>query len=521
MNILEARRRVLGGEVYKKTAEGNPISVRSLARMRPGLSVMGKSTQKTTTGAQLINIPDDYSGESNGVTWSAKDGVVHLSGTSTADVFTTNVDITDLIEPEQDYYISNNAASESIYAYLEVHYTDETPNDYIQNNIYTAKPNIEKVIFHINVPSGATVDVDVCPMLNKGSTALPWEPYTGGKPSPSPDYPQEIASEGDNGSIEVDVTGANMFDISKAIPSTSRPYMLDISKDDEYIYVTGNPNSVNTILAFRILGYPTLIYGNSFSANFAESQGINAAVSYVYQNNYDMSIALTIRLLEAGNPINLKFKIMVNEGNEKLPYEPYKQPQSLTVQTPNGLPGIPVTSGGNYTDENGQQWICDEIDFKRGKYVQRVAWVTFDGSEDELWLFDSNDDPVSLSARGRVLMYGMCSQKKRNHVLCNRRIYSKNTYYDTENACFSDRANIYIYGEKATVETESEWRQDLSEKPVTVLYEMETPIETDLSEEQLSAYSNLHTNRPTTVVSATDDVGIKLTYKTKKSLEVT
>lgn len=31
-------------------------------------------------------------------------------------------------------------------------------------------------------------------MLNDGDIALPYEPYTGGKPSPSPDYPQEIKS---------------------------------------------------------------------------------------------------------------------------------------------------------------------------------------------------------------------------------------------------------------------------------------------------------------------------------------
>ena len=51
--------------------------------------------------------------------------------------------------------------------------------------------------------------------------------------------------------------------------------------------------------------------------------------------------------------------------------------QTITAQTPNGLPGIPVASGGNYTDANGQAWICDEIDFARGVYVQRVRELDF------------------------------------------------------------------------------------------------------------------------------------------------
>lgn len=47
--------------------------------------------------------------------------------------------------------------------------------------------------------------------------------------------------------------------------------------------------------------------------------------------------------------------------------------QTLTLPTPTGLPGIPVTSGGNYTDPQGQQWVCDEIDLKKGVEVQKIG----------------------------------------------------------------------------------------------------------------------------------------------------
>lgn len=57
----------------------------------------------------------------------------------------------------------------------------------------------------------------------------------------------------------------------------------------------------------------------------------------------------------------------LSDGNDKT--------QTLTLPTPNGLPGIPVTSGGNYTDPQGQQWVCDEVDLKRGVKVQRVNAV--------------------------------------------------------------------------------------------------------------------------------------------------
>ena len=55
--------------------------------------------------------------------------------------------------------------------------------------------------------------------------------------------------------------------------------------------------------------------------------------------------------------------------------------QTITLQTPNGLPGIPVASGGNYTDQSGQQWVCDEVDLERGVRVQRVDKGAFDSTK--------------------------------------------------------------------------------------------------------------------------------------------
>lgn len=49
MNILEARRRTLGGHILKKTAQGNPaIATDSLARMYPGIEMQGWTEQDGT-----------------------------------------------------------------------------------------------------------------------------------------------------------------------------------------------------------------------------------------------------------------------------------------------------------------------------------------------------------------------------------------------------------------------------------------------------------------------------------------
>ena len=61
-------------------------------------------------------------------------------------------------------------------------------------------------------------------------------------------------------------------------------------------------------------------------------------------------------------------------------YEPYRE-QLLTLPTPNGLPGVPVTSGGNYTDPSGQQWVCDEVDLAREIMVQRIDKTSLDDTK--------------------------------------------------------------------------------------------------------------------------------------------
>jgi hypothetical protein len=62
--------------------------------------------------------------------------------------------------------------------------------------------------------------------------------------------------------------------------------------------------------------------------------------------------------------------VTLSDGNGKT--------QTLTLPTPTGLPGVPVPSGGNYTDPQGQQWVCDEVDFEKGVKVQRVNRLKLD-----------------------------------------------------------------------------------------------------------------------------------------------
>lgn len=188
------------------------------------------------------------------------------------------------------------------------------------------------------------------------------------------------------------------------------------------------------------------------------------------------------------------------------------QSQTLPVSTPNGLPGIPVTSGGNYTDADGQQWVCDEVDFARNKYIKRVQVEMLRGSPNFV---------ASSDTDGRFLWVNSLKMK------CKSADYSSFSNFaewrkwgtPTKNKnVFSINVNMLYYSPAVTMTAEgvNELFAEMiaSENPPVVLGQLETPIETDLTPEQLQAYAALKTYAPGTTVQtdSTPSAGLSVRY---------
>ena len=195
-----------------------------------------------------------------------------------------------------------------------------------------------------------------------------------------------------------------------------------------------------------------------------------------------------------------------NDGDITVTVAGERDSQSMTVMTPNGLPGIPVNAGGNYTDVNGQQWACDEIDFSRGLYIQRVNKITVTGSSTERWNM-STVQSVQGATRFDLLMPSK-PRAGRIYCLCNAYVGSVTANAGAETCwCSNDSAATYLQFRICTAyaSTVDELKAILQANPVEFIYQLSTPIETPLSEEELAAYAALHTYRNSTVVS--NDVG--------------
>ena len=521
----------MGGTGEQTVVTGNPALLEGGKGNRfTSLTLHGKSSQKNTTGAQLISLNDSYGVTTiNGVT-KTPIGISawELEGISKENaLFYPYSSQTFLSLSKGDYVFSVFGTSKAKARYTIV---GGGSSGYIQTG-QSQKISIQedaKLTFNFLVENGVKSNGILMIMLNSGSTSLPWEPYTGGAPSPSPSYPQEIESAGQDGEIGIEV-GNNGY-IQKGT------YFLDVRqfplKKGYTYYIKGEKIIGNDINCFVL---------NEYNKNFKNSAEL---FNYGYTTKkltipnstgiVDEECRMPMRYDKDGYTFTVKAEGLylyqaVNEPAKNtdefyvgytpnIVNEEYKK-QTLIVPTPNGLPGIPVSSGGNYTDEKGQQWVADEIDLARGERVKWIGEYEFTGKE--------NVADFGLRPRVRIVSITMpdAYRDAGNHgylkaVMSNK--YKQDSFSNLtnninliargqqNNICISIPVDIGIEDFKTDLSN-----QYASGRPVKEFYKLATPIRTPLPPETIAAYKTLRTYSPTTTVINYAGAGMSAGYRRK------
>ena len=473
-----------------ETVDGDAmLTACSTRRPLKGLNLYGKSTQTTTTGAQLFDKEKRVSGK----VIDSTNGNVAVN-----DRYACS-DFIEIPQGTKNLYQTNGAINQRAF--------------YDENKSFIGKPNnnnntvVPENAKYIRISS--TIDMqdmsDI--MLNVGETAKPYEPYTGGKPSPSIEYPQDIESAGLDGEIAINISGGNLLPCE---------YEETVTLLKTYRFANPLPPGVYCVSVKSINGEPAdggYQFGMQYEDGaFTYSKIINiGGLNLIFPQKRIVSFEMYSNTAypESVGKTTVFTGLMINIGTTVLPYEPYKTSQPLVIPIPNGLSGIPVNSDGNYTDENGQQWICDEIDLTRGKYIQRICKVVLDGSEE--WMVGG-----LMENGGDRYFYTKPEKKAKDTnyatVLCDQ--YSTgeiaNNNPNPEIAACVSWARIRIRNNSfSTVE---ELKTQLSKQPVMVFYQLHNPVETDLPPEIIEAYKKLHTNYPTTTVLNDAGVWMELQY---------
>lgn len=310
------------------------------------------------------------------------------------------------------------------------------------------------------------------------------------------------------GSVEVKSVGGQLFNVNEVQIGVAWNGASNVARAIEVIEC--KPNTTYTITCDS-----TIFDGVYYFQKVNKTDTIQNGDGGIIRN------VLTITTTENTNFLVVQFnkenisktdienaKVMVNEGTVATEYQPYKETLS-TIPTPNGLCGIKVSSGGNYTDENGQQWICDEVvkyADGSGKRVQRIGKIVLNGSETYYRSSYSDENRLCVYTEQRTLA------PKIKSVLCDTFVDGDYIQEKTVNIINSNMQYINIGVSTTIASTVDEFKTWLSNNNVTVYTELETPIITDLTAEEIAEIEKLHTFYPITNISNDADCGMSVTY---------
>lgn len=302
----------------------------SAERVNKRLELGGKTEQVQTTGKNLL--PDKFS--------------IYAEGKSK-----TNLKL----------QIGNYVYSSKTSKNLHILHEDKSniTNGWTATNKFNFKIDKEETI---EVRIETENPLEILPMIREETELDSYEPYTGGKPSPSQEYQQEVKNAGkwneekQKYEVDVKVFAGNLFDGSNSKKGfftgefggqisliTSQGYSWE-SKIDTLsgVKVTLSVQSnVNT--RFRI--YATDI--NGMILYKYEDSSANQADNYHTFVIPDKTENLLVSVLEISDSKDAK--IILNVGENRLPNAIYKAPQSLTLASDR-----PLTKWDRLVEQGGQ-----------------------------------------------------------------------------------------------------------------------------------------------------------------------
>lgn len=333
------------------------------------MMICGNSNQNQTKGKNLLKYPYiETTKTSQGITFTDnKDGSINVSGTATETAYYnlySNIDGKRLTLASGTYKLVAKGRSKCNV------FTNNGVNSAKNEGTFTITDGHNDVWCFIEAPKGLALDETIYPMIQlASSTNESYEPYTGGKPSPNPDYPQEIKRVVNP---VVKVTGKNLYN-ARAYPLIEKGHNgLTIQKKDDYYTIVGTATAEAVLWLCGSYNNRTPLFmlkkGNyaltSSLTIYSYTGDVRKRFEGIFSNDEDYPVTGICVGYKKGDVLNNKLYVQIEKGSEATSYEPYHE---QSVQLPYTLNAIPVASGGNVTID-GQQYIADRVVEKDGVF---------------------------------------------------------------------------------------------------------------------------------------------------------
>lgn len=494
----------------------------------------GKTEQVVTTGRQLINT-QLFNATVNGITAKSNpDGSVTVSGTSTG-AFNADISLRNLGLKAGTYYVQADSNDENILVRIAFNSGSGYQYVYSGNSIELNDFNTYSgIAFQIVVdPIGVTVNEVIHPMLSLGSTALPWEPYTGGAPSPSPEYPQDITGVGGKAggsdfSTVVETQGRNLFDASK-ITTTSAGGATVTNNGDGSFTISGSGDLTTSFTTRYVLTYedmqellsgnnivkidgasgtvPTFMLAIQSSISVVNTiiSGQSKDISEYLNSNYSFIFQFYAASGEAIVPGTIRPMLYQSGDSTYQPYHHTTLPIPLTAPLYDGDKICYVKPGESYVNADGETVTAGSILY--GCYRENAS-VVFDGSSDENWNKSAGD--LNQNDRFYIIVSKapyITDLNKSNMLVWKTYATEDNSFYiDNNKALFIRILNI------TDVNALKTW---LSTNPLTVVYRLAQPYFEPFADQ--SIFYDLRTDDTLTYIYSSDPIEPNITVDVAKN----
>lgn len=476
------------------------------------LNILGNSHQDSTTGKQLFKLTDNYlhayfyHGENKEIVPYSSNAVVYLPcepNTTytihgrkninndmtrknrvglTSELPAFNVKITKTAETTLDKPLTITTEEDTKYLVIMAITDGEI-----------GQLNFDKVLE--NNTSKLMVEV--------GDKASPYEPYTGGKPSPSPDYLQEIKSVGkwneetQKYEVDIKVTGKNLFDVNYFTENEN--YQNKDGDDTNWKYATFKvePNTTYTVskgLASKVNG------GINNDFNFAGALFFYNDVKSVKITSKDDGI-LYVMFYNRNEDVNIlkEMDIQVELGTTATSYEPYYKEQTLTLTSDR-----PITKWDRLVEQGGEiGWLY------AGVVIDRL-----DGQSNKISIANKQGNVQNFS----IQFENAANGNGNSDIFVDKYRAVQLSYTKAEYGicCNWNDGVKYFSAPNENVATVDEFNAWLIENPLKIAYETTNPEFVPLQQSEQDAIRALTTYHPTTVITVDGGelpVGIQATYK--------
>lgn len=466
----------------------SPLAIPDSAeRVNKRLELGGKTEQAQTSGKNLFDFSNLESGRINISTGALEE---HNHTRRLADY----IDITD-ITSFSFYLPGYNKANGAVY--VSIYYYDK------DKNYLSYKPCGDKIEKYENItPVENAVYIKVSleqntidnpqnifkVQLEKGAKSTAYEPYTGGKPSPSPEYPQEIKNSGkwneetQKYEVDVKVTGKNLLNLQKE-PDVKGTYQGWKVGNGELLTLGVKDKGNNADIKGCYIG---------FSDQGSEPKGVvwvvdNGVIKTNPLNQRKAYVSIFPANETTVKKLTERFDIQCELGNVATPYQPYKE-QTLTLTSDR-----PLTKWDRLVEQGGQiGWLYNSvnetIDGKTGKWSIQPASKIFYRTDITF--------PIVVPFCIELLGYD----------------YSMGGYKKDTGITINNLGILCITLPEEVELTLDAYKQYLADNPLRVLYKGDSEEFVPLPQSEQNAIRNLTTYYPSTTLTNDQGCVMELDY---------